>query len=309
MCYLSLFTMEKVSIQNQKIFIDNYSIEIIVKREDLIHPIISGNKYRKLKYNVSQAKALEKNTLLTFGGAFSNHIAALAYAGKLNNLNTIGVIRGEELVYKENLNPTLTLAKSLGMKLKFVTREEYRRKTKDSFVNTLINEFGEFYLIPEGGTNNLAIKGCEEILKNEDFRANYVCCAVGTGGTISGIINSSNANQKILGFPALKGGFLNQDIRNFANQDNWGLITDYHFGGYGKIKPELISFINTFKRDYNIPLDPIYTGKMMFGIFDLIEKGYFPDGSKILVVHTGGLQGIIGVNEKLKLKNQPLIEV
>ncbi|WP_407557388.1 1-aminocyclopropane-1-carboxylate deaminase/D-cysteine desulfhydrase [Winogradskyella sp. 4-2091] len=301
--------MEKVSIQNQKIFIDNYSIEIIVKREDLIHPIISGNKYRKLKYNVSQAKALEKNTLLTFGGAFSNHIAALAYAGKLNNLNTIGVIRGEELVYKENLNPTLTLAKSLGMKLKFVTREEYRRKTKDSFVNTLINEFGEFYLIPEGGTNNLAIKGCEEILKNEDFRANYVCCAVGTGGTISGIINSSNANQKILGFPALKGGFLNQDIRNFANQDNWGLITDYHFGGYGKIKPELISFINTFKRDYNIPLDPIYTGKMMFGIFDLIEKGYFPDGSKILVVHTGGLQGIIGVNEKLKLKNQPLIEV
>ncbi|WP_299101822.1 1-aminocyclopropane-1-carboxylate deaminase/D-cysteine desulfhydrase [uncultured Winogradskyella sp.] len=301
--------MEKVSIQNQKIFIDNYSIEIIVKREDLIHPIISGNKYRKLKYNVSQAKALEKNTLLTFGGAFSNHIAALAYAGKLNNLNTIGVIRGEELVYKENLNPTLTLAKSLGMKLKFVTREEYRRKTKDSFVNTLINEFGEFYLIPEGGTNNLAIKGCEEILKNEDFRANYVCCAVGTGGTISGIINSSNANQKILGFPALKGDFLNQDIRNFANQDNWGLITDYHFGGYGKIKPELISFINTFKRDYNIPLDPIYTGKMMFGIFDLIEKGYFPDGSKILVVHTGGLQGIIGVNEKLKLKNQPLIEV
>lgn len=282
---------------------------MVVKREDLTHHFISGNKYRKLKYNLLKAKEINSIALLTFGGAFSNHIAAVAFAGKKYGFKTIGIIRGEELENKSELNSTLAFAKGCGMELKFISREAYRQKTNLEFINQLKIEFGVFYLIPEGGTNELAIRGCEEILQSVDAGFDYVCCAVGTGGTISGIINASKKKQKILGFPALKGGFLQQDIRKFANRDNWKLIKDYHFGGYGKIKPELISFINKFNRNYNIPLDPIYTGKMMYGIFDLIEKDFFPPNSRILVIHTGGLQGISGVNEMLKRKNQPLIEI
>ncbi len=294
---------------NQNLSIENSSVNITIKREDLIHAFISGNKYRKLKYNIEEAKRLEATSLLTFGGAFSNHIAAVAYAGKANGFKTIGVIRGKELGAKQELNPTLLFAKTRGMHLEFISRESYRKKTSDDFIGKLKKRFDDFYLLPEGGTNDLAVKGCEEILQTDDFNFDYICCAVGTGGTISGIINAAQSHQSILGFPALKGESLQQDIRKFANQDHWDLITDYHFGGYGKIKPELIAFINRFKKDYGIPLDPIYTGKMVFGVFDLIEKGFFPKDSKILVIHTGGLQGIAGVNAMLKRKNQPLIEV
>ncbi|QNK76290.1 1-aminocyclopropane-1-carboxylate deaminase/D-cysteine desulfhydrase [Winogradskyella sp. PAMC22761] len=294
-------------IQNQKISLKNSSIELTIKREDLIHPFISGNKFRKLKYNLKQAKVIGAKSMLTFGGAFSNHIAAVAYAGKEYGIPTIGIIRGEELAYKSELNSTLQFAKSCGMQLKFVTREAYREKMNETFLDELKEEFKACYILPEGGTNDLAVKGCEEILVPEDSHFNYICSAVGTGGTISGLINASQKDQEVLGFPALKGDFLQEDIRKFANQENWKLITDYHFGGYGKIKPELISFINRFKTDYNIPLDPIYTGKMLYGIFDLIGKGFFPEGSNILAIHTGGLQGIAGVNEMLKRKKRPLI--
>ena len=164
-------------------------------------------------------------------------------------------------------------------------------------------KYGDFYLLPEGGTNLLAIKGCEEILTNEDDDFDYICCAVGTGGTIAGIINCSKPCQKVLGFPALKGDFLQEDIRKFANKENWKLITDYHFGGYAKTTNELINFMNEFYTQYQIPLDPIYTGKMVFGVFDLIEKNYFPENAKILLLHTGGLQGIEGMNLVLKNKN------
>ncbi len=293
---------------NQNIPIQDTSLKIVIKREDLIHPFISGNKYRKLKLNVKRAKEINSKSLLTFGGAFSNHIAAVALAGREYGFHTIGVIRGDELKFKKDLNPTLEFAKTCGMRFKFISREDYKRKTDSDFIKNLKDEFDDIYLIPEGGTNDLAVRGCEEILQPDDSQFDYICCAVGTGGTISGIINASKSHQKILGFPALKGDFLKQDIRKFATQENWELVKDYHFGGYGKIKPELITFINTFKRDYNIPLDPIYTGKMMFGIFDLIENGFFPKNSKILVIHTGGLQGIAGMNLKLKRKNWPLIE-
>ncbi len=285
----------------------NTDYKLVVRREDLIHPFISGNKYRKLKYNIIEGKRLKFKTLLTFGGAFSNHISATAYAGKINNFKTIGVIRGEELKNKIESNPTLSFAQSCGMQFLFVSRADYRRKSDIDFIEMLKSKFGDFYLIPEGGTNELAVKGCEEILSKEDSQFDFICCCVGTGGTISGIINSSKTHQKILGFPALKGDFLKQDIRKFAKNENWELITDYHFGGYAKIKPELITFINTFKSDYNVLLDPIYTGKMMFGIFDMIENGYFSKHSKILVIHTGGLQGISGMNLILKRKNLPLI--
>ena len=281
--------------------------QVYMKPEYLIHPFISGNKYRKLKYNLIEAKRLKKKTLLTFGGAFSNHLAAVASAGKEFEFETIGIVRGEELYSKVDSNPTLSFARSCGMRLKFVTRQAYKQKTTDDFLLRLSEEFGDFYLIPEGGTNALAVKGCEEILTVHDRSYDYVCCPVGTGGTISGLIKSSFPHQKILGFPALKGDFLQEEIAKFVTVENWELITNYHFGGYAKVDDELISFINRFKQSHNIPLDPVYTGKMMYGIYDLIERGYFPEGSKILAIHTGGLQGIDGMNRKLKQQKRPLI--
>lgn len=284
------------------------NISLTIKREDLIHPFVSGNKFRKLKYNLLQAKAENKETLLTFGGAFSNHIAAVAYAGKEQGLKTIGVIRGDELFDKIKENPTLKFAQENGMQFEFVTREEYRFKSEVSYLEKLKDKFGDFYLVPEGGTNELAVKGCEEILIDEDAVFDYICCAVGTGGTISGLINSALPHQKVLGFPALKGDFLTDEIRIFAKQDNWNLISDYHFGGYGKINLELIEFINAFFEDHKVPLDPIYTGKMVFGVIDLIRKNYFPEHSKIILIHTGGLQGIEGMNIKLKQKKLPILK-
>lgn len=284
------------------------NISLTIKREDLIHPFVSGNKFRKLKYNLLQAKAENKETLLTFGGAFSNHIAAVAYAGKEQGLKTIGVIRGDELFDKIKENPTLKFAQENGMQFEFVTREEYRFKSEVSYLEKLKDKFGDFYLVPEGGTNELAVKGCEEILTDEDAVFDYICCAVGTGGTISGLINSALPHQKVLGFPALKGDFLTDEIRIFAKQDNWNLISDYHFGGYGKINLELIEFINAFFEDHKVPLDPIYTGKMVFGVIDLIRKNYFPEHSKIILIHTGGLQGIEGMNIKLKQKKLPILK-
>jgi 1-aminocyclopropane-1-carboxylate deaminase len=293
---------------NQSVAIDlPNGISLVIKREDLIHPFVSGNKFRKLKYNLLQAKAENQSTLLTFGGAYSNHIAAVAYAGKENGFQTIGIIRGDELADKIASNPTLKFAQECGMQFEFVSREAYRLKTEAAFLEQLKHKFGSFYLVPEGGTNALAVKGCEEILTQEDGVFDYVACAIGTGGTISGIINSALPHQKILGFPALKGDFLQDEIRNFVQNDNWELILDYHFGGYGKVNSDLVDFINRFLEKTKIPLDPIYTGKMVFGVVDLIEKNYFPENSKILVIHTGGLQGIQGMNLKLKNKGLPII--
>lgn len=274
----------------------------------MIHPYVSGNKLRKLKYNLLEAKKQNKHTLLSFGGAFSNHIAALAYAAEENGMKSIGIIRGEELASKIDQNPTLQFAQECDMQLEFVSREVYRNKENQEFLSELQNQYGDYYLVPEGGTNHLAIKGCEEILTGDDAIFDYVCCAVGTGGTISGIINSAKLHQKILGFPALKGDFLQDEIRNFVQNKNWELIPDYHFGGYGKITTELIGFINDFFEKTKVPLDPIYTGKMFFGVMNMIENNYFPPNSKILLIHTGGLQGVQGMNNKLRNKQLPIIK-
>ncbi len=284
-------------------------ISLFIKREDTIHKHISGNKYRKLLYNIDQAKKLGHTTLLTFGGAYSNHIAATAFAGKKYGFNTIGVIRGEELITKVQTNPTLQFAATNGMQLYFVSREKYRLKNTPEFLKELETKFGAFYCLPEGGTNSLAVKGCEEILTPEDKTFNFVCCPVGTGGTISGLINSSANQQQIIGFPALKGDFLHNDIRKFAQKNNWTLCGDFHFGGYAKVNKTLINFINNFKDQTTIPLDPVYTGKMMYGILSLVKKGYFKEHTKILAIHTGGLQGIDGMNMVLKQKNLPTIHV
>ena len=293
---------------NQKITYElPNGITLEIKREDLLHPFVSGNKFRKLKYNVLQAKAENQSVLLTFGGAFSNHIAAVAYAGKEQGFETIGVIRGDELRDKISENPTLSFAQECGMRFEFVTREAYRHKTETAFIEQLQVKFGSFYLVPEGGTNDLAVKGCEEILTEFDAHFDFVCSAVGTGGTISGLINSALPHQKVLGFPALKGDFLQNEIHKFVNNKNWELITDYHFGGYGKVTTEFIEWMNWFYAQTGIPLDPIYTGKMVFGVMDLIQRNYFSPKSKILMIHTGGLQGIAGMNAKLEKQNKPIL--
>jgi 1-aminocyclopropane-1-carboxylate deaminase len=296
-----------LKVINQSIPLSNSNCNLTIKREDLIHPFVSGNKFRKLKYNLLQAKKENQHTLLTFGGAYSNHIAALAAAGKEQGFNTIGVIRGEELSHEIERNPTLLFAQDCGMQFDFISREQYRTKIESNFLDALKIKWGDFYLIPEGGTNEFAIKGCEEILLDEDSNFDFICCPVGTGGTISGLINSSKTHQKIIGFPALKGEFLKEEIRKFATNQNWELLVDYHFGGYAKTTHELIDFMNTFFKQTGILLDPIYTGKMVFGVIDLINNNYFPKDSKILMIHTGGLQGIDGMNIKLQRQHSPIL--
>lgn len=292
---------------NQNIALDKAEIILDIKRDDLLHPHISGNKFRKLKYNLEQAKQLNYNTLLTFGGAFSNHIAAVAAAGKEYGFQTIGVIRGDELYSQIANNPTLSFAFSCGMQFEFVTREIYQKKESTEFISSLHQKWGDFYLIPEGGTNALAVQGTQEILTSEDAHYDYVCCAVGTGGTISGLIRSAFSHQKILGFPALKGDFLTNEICKFAPAGNWELISGYEFDGYAKVTATLIEFMNDFYQKTQVPLDPIYTAKMVFGVMDLISKGYFEKGAQILMIHTGGLQGIHGMNQVLLQKKLPLI--
>lgn len=299
------------SISSEVINLSKFGItsnSLVITREDLLHPFVSGNKFRKLKYNILTAQEQKHLTLLTFGGAYSNHIAAVAAAGKEFGFNTIGIIRGEELESKISENPTLSFAKSCGMELHFISREAYKNKDETEFINNLKKKFGDFYLLPEGGTNAMAVKGCEEILTNKEASFDYICVPVGTGGTIAGLVKASKEGQHVLGFSALKGTFQSSEVAKYTSKTNFEITDAYCFGGYGKIDVDLIRFMNEFKEKTNIPLDPIYTGKMMFGIMDLLKKGYFKENSRIFAVHTGGLQGVAGMNQKLKKKNLPIIE-
>jgi 1-aminocyclopropane-1-carboxylate deaminase len=287
-------------------FIDKINdVEIYIKREDLIHPIVSGNKFRKLKYNLLEAQNLGKTMVLSFGGAYSNHIAAMAEACYSLGLSSIGIIRGEELGFdlKTTLtnNPTLKFAHQKGMQLHFVTRTDYRLKENMPLLKSQGLNLEHTFIVPEGGTNKLAVKGCEEIL-NQDDDLDFICSSVGTGGTFAGLIQSSKSQQHCLGFSALKGDFLKKEISKWTSKTNWTLQTDYHFGGYAKVNSDLVEFINQFKDTYAIQLDPIYTGKMFYGIFEMVKSGYFPKNTRILAIHTGGLQGIEGMNQYLKQK-------
>lgn len=299
----------KAEIQEIKLpKIADLNVKLSILREDLSHPEISGNKYRKLKYNLIEAEKLGFKKLITFGGAFSNHIAATAAAGKLYNFETIGIIRGEELESKIEENATLRFAKQCGMQLYFISREEYRAKNDLNFLEQLKSKFPNAYIVPEGGTNDLAIKGCKEILYDKCFDYDYIGSAIGTCGTIAGLIESCANHQKILGFPSLKGDFITNDIQQLTSKNNFTIFNDYHLGGYGKVNEELINFINDFKHLNGIQLDPIYTGKMFLGITDLVKKNYFTNNTSILLLHTGGLQGIEGMNNFLRKKNKKTIE-
>ena len=276
-------------------------IELYVKRDDLIHADIQGNKWRKLKYNLYNARLSGINTLLTFGGAYSNHIYATAAAAKLFHFRAIGIIRGEE---PEVLSSTLQFAAAQGMELYYMDRESYRQKDDPANIESLHVQIGDFYLIPEGGTNVLAVEGAEEIIDEIDIEFDYICTAVGTGGTLAGLVAGLKGAKHTIGFSSLKGqdtltAAVKQLVVDFCGQEfsNFVINTDYHFGGYAKVKPELITFIKDFKEEYDVQLEPVYTGKMFYGLFDLIEKDYFPKGARIVALHTGGLQGLSGFAE------------
>lgn len=277
--------------------LEEMQVQLEVLRLDQVHSEVSGNKFFKLKYNLEEAKKLGKNTILTFGGAFSNHIFATASAAKLAGFRSIGIIRGEDA---DSNNPTLGHAQKMGMQLHFVDRANYRKKTSLEFLEDLKAQFGDFYLIPEGGTNELAIQGTKEILGDLAHDFTHICVCIGTGGTFAGVASSLKSHQRILGFSSLKGEFIHQEIADLleSNQINpvgsFEIRTDYNFGGYGKVKPELIDFLGWFYKEFKIPLDPVYTGKMAFGAWDLIKKEHFPAGSRILFIHSGGLQGNAG---------------
>lgn len=276
-------------------------VEVFVKRDDQIHPHVMGNKWRKLKYNIIHARETGYNGLLTIGGAYSNHIAATAAACKENGFRSIGIIRGDELHGQSNA--TLRFASSCGMKLIFVSRAEFRQ-IKENFED-LQEQYDSFYCLPEGGTNLLAIQGCEEIVKEIDIPYDFITCSLGTGGTMAGILRGMQGQKKIIGFSALKGDFVHEEFKKLLHganisYSNYLLETRFHFGGYGRVTSELVNFINKTIVENNMVFDPIYTGKMYFGLKTRIREGGFARGMRIIVVHSGGLQGIDGFNERTK---------
>jgi 1-aminocyclopropane-1-carboxylate deaminase/D-cysteine desulfhydrase-like pyridoxal-dependent ACC family enzyme len=296
-----LINYSKTPIQElESQLFERHGIRVLVKREDLNHPFVSGNKWWKLKYNLEEAVRLDHDVLLTFGGAYSNHIFATAGAGRELGLKTIGIIRGEETL---PLNHTLAFAESCGMKLHYISREAYRKKAELDSITQLRDQFGNLYLIPEGGTNEFAVKGCAEFAAqlNNEIDFDYLCLSIGTGGTMAGMIEGMNSSKKLIGFSSLKGGeFLVEEIRRMTSPEktNWSVNSDYHFGGYGKATSELKKFIVDTNHIHQLPLDIVYTSKMFFGVLDLIKKGFFKKGSTLLVLHTGGLQGNPNENEK-----------
>ncbi|ACC79355.1 1-aminocyclopropane-1-carboxylate deaminase/D-cysteine desulfhydrase [Nostoc punctiforme] len=300
-------------------------VDLYVLRLDLMHPWVNGNKWFKLKYNLLEAKEKNFTTLLTFGGAYSNHIYATAAAGNLFGFRTIGVIRGEERL---PLNPTLNFAVQQGMQLVYTNREMYRQRNTPVVEEYLQQRFGEVFIIPEGGSNLNGVRGCMEIIGDamstavteRSRSAGYayafdrICVACGTATTLTGIALSLHQGQRAIAFPVLKNGsFLAQEIEslltNYLASDLptpsnspafWELVCDYHFGGYAKVNKELLLFSQQFREEHGIPLDYVYTAKMFYGVMDLLKQGFFSKGDSLLLVHTGGLQGNVGMEERFQ---------
>ncbi len=272
-------------------FFEQNELEFWVKRDDLIHSVVSGNKWRKLNLHLEDALSNNKTTIITFGGAFSNHIYATSYVCNAYGFKSFGFIRGDA---HETLNSTLDFAQKHGMEIFYVSRDEYR--DKNLLYSKTKNIFPNAYLIPEGGSSVLGILGCKAITEEILIDFDYIGLACGTGTTLAGISQGLKPEQKALGFSVLKGSFIKSEIENnmkkynLENKNNFTIFDDYHFGGYAKSTPELIKFCESFFEKFNFEIEPIYTGKMFFGLFDQIKKGYFAKGSKIIALHTGGLR-------------------
>lgn len=272
-----------------KIIYKNFELSVL--RLDLIHSEISGNKWFKLKYNLQQAALENKDTIMTFGGAYSNHIAATAVACRINNFNCIGVIRGDDTI---ELNDTLTQAQKNGMQLKFISRELYKQKDTAEYLNELQKKYPNAYIIPEGGSNVLGEKGCQEIITNDMNNYSTIFCAYGTGNTFRGIKQSISNQQKLIGINVLK-------YHAKSDSEQSPILNDYHFGGYAKHTNELLVFKNQFEKNYEIPLDYVYTTKLFFAVFDLMDRNKIKSDETILVVHSGGLQGNVGYEKRYQL--------
>ncbi|MDA7745859.1 pyridoxal-phosphate dependent enzyme [Psychromonas sp.] len=285
------------------------NITVSIKRDDLLHPDISGNKWRKLKYNILEAKKRNIKHLISFGGAFSNHIHALSAAGYHFNFATTGIIRGETHYAS---NPTLSQAQRWGMKLQFVDRKTYREKESSDYLHRLKAQYPDAYIIPEGGSNHLAIPGVEEVvtelLQQSTKPIDHIFTATGSAGTLSGLISGAlklTNKTQVHGIAVLKNAhYLTEVLTNFVpkfNDLNWHLHTEFHGGGYGKVSAELAHFCHQFTQETQIPIEPIYTGKMLYALWQLIDQGYFSPGSHIVAIHTGGLQGLAGLKQQKKI--------
>lgn len=277
------------------------SLQIL--RLDLLHPLVSGNKWYKLRLNLQAARELGHDTVLSFGGAYSNHLHALAAAGSIQGLKTIGVVRGEAVVPS---NATLTFARQQGMQLYHVTRADYRTKNSPTFIARLHERFGDFFLIPEGGANVAGVQGCADIAELLNWSApvaatssvseRVVALACGTGTTLAGLLLGRREDYRILGVSALKGDFLENDVHTaleacgVADPGNWHITQEWHGGGYARFNPELLDFIRGFQHRTGIPLEPVYTGKLLLGLYRMMERGDFARGTEIIAIHTGGLQ-------------------
>ncbi len=261
-----------------------HEVAVYMKRDDLLNPLISGNKWRKLKYNLFELIRLGKPGIITFGGAFSNHLHAVAAAGHVFQFKTVGIVRGERPAI---LSKTLLDCHAWGMELHFVSKGSYRQKEVSDTIQGILRQFSDYLLLPEGGDNELAQKGCAEIVEEIQLPYSYLCTAFGTGATFKGLASSGKLEGILLGFPVLKG--INPEDVSLLFPHK--LMIDYHFGGYARHTPALLSFIQDFEKETGIKLDQVYTGKLMYGILDLIRNGFFPKGSRIIALHTGGLQG------------------
>lgn len=279
-------------------------VQLELLRLDLVHPLISGNKWFKLKYALQAFQLSDCQRILSFGGAWSNHIHALAYAGFEQGIETVGVIRGERAA---QLSPTLVDAERWGMRLEFVSRGQYRDKSDAEFVARLRNKYGDFYSLPEGGSGEWVIAGCREIISLFDAAAyDLICCACGTGGTLAGLIAGKPEGATLLGVSALKGGdFLYADIRELLaaagidDPGGWSLALDCHEGGYAKVSSRLAAAMQYFTQHSGIGLEPVYTGKALLALLQKLERGEFARGDRVMLVHTGGMQGLRGMKQTL----------
>ncbi|MGL5292746.1 MAG: 1-aminocyclopropane-1-carboxylate deaminase/D-cysteine desulfhydrase [Aeromonas sp.] len=281
--------------------LSHYGVELWCKRDDLIHPAISGNKWRKLKYHLLHAHTHHKHHLLSFGGCYSNHIHALAAAGHQAGLRTTGIIRGEPHGIN---NPTLTDAKRWGMELIFVDRQTYRQRQNPAWLAQF--EGADTLIVPEGGSSALAIPGVAELVDELPFSPDLWVLPCASGGTLAGLIAGKRAQQQILAIAVLKGGgFIADEVQRLyptaASTPGWRIALDHHDGGYAKFSPELWQWVQAFCAMTGLPLEPIYSGKAMWGLFRELAAGRIPPGSKIVFIHTGGMQGLAGLRQQGRL--------
>lgn len=268
-----------------------HGVRLLLKRDDLIHPELIGNKWRKLAPNL---RAAAGRPLLTFGGAYSNHLRATAAAGRLLGLPTIGVVRGQELADRP-LNPSLSRCTADGMRLHFVDRSIYRRKTDPDTLAAVLRaaDATDAYVVPEGGSNSLAVRGCQDLGTELRDRADVVAIACGTGGTLAGLAAGLASDQRALGIPVLKGGFLEEEIRQLqrrafgGRRGVWSLDDRFHFGGYARTAPELDAFATDFETRHGLPVEHLYVAKLLYGLVTLASEGTFPRGTTLAAVITG----------------------